>query len=73
MTNPLAARMPVAGTAALTLNGQPAGKSAVVGLVMMATGETLDIGSDQGSAVSSSYESPVAFNGKIVTVTVDLL
>jgi arylsulfatase A-like enzyme len=71
LTNPLAARMSVPGTAALTLNGQPAGKSQVAGLV--STGETLDIGSDQGSPVSSSYESPFAFSGKIVAVTVDLL
>ncbi len=48
-----------------------AGKSAVAGLLVMA--ESLDIGSDQGSPVSSSYERPFTFSGKIVTVTLDLL
>ena len=34
--------------------------------------ETLDIGSDLGTAVSANYEAPNAFTGRIQNVTVDL-
>jgi arylsulfatase len=34
--------------------------------------ETLDVGSDLGTAVTSDYASPFAFTGKIESVRVDV-
>jgi arylsulfatase len=34
--------------------------------------ETFDVGRDTGSPVSSDYESPYAFNGKVKRVSVEL-
>jgi hypothetical protein len=66
---PFAARL-VPGVAKLSINGAPAGSAEISGLG--ASSETLDIGADLGSPVTSTYLSPFAFTGKVDTVTVDL-
>ncbi len=65
-------RMPSPGVAKLSINGKAAGetKIAVFGLNNF---ETLDVGSDLGSAVSPEYTSPFRFTGNIEVVQVDLL
>ena len=68
--DPLPGRSTGPGVARLTINGKPAGDIANFG---ESYGETLDIGSDLGSPVSSSYTSPFAFTGRIETVTLELL
>jgi arylsulfatase len=67
----ITARRPSPGVARLSVNGKPAGetKIAVFGVYYF---ETLDVGSDLGSAVSPDYTSPFRFTGKIDTVKVDL-
>jgi arylsulfatase len=63
-------------TATLTINGSVAGEAHFVNVPgtggYWSGAETLDIGSDLGSAVSSDYESPNRFDGTINTVTVSL-
>jgi arylsulfatase len=61
------------GIARLSINGKPAGESRIAafggfGLYF----ETLDVGSDLGTAVTSDYDSPFRFTGKIETVSVDV-
>lgn len=69
--NPLATRKPSAGDAVLKVNSQAAGQAHFTNVNISAT-ETLDIGSDLGSSVSSDYKSPNRFTGKIDLVTVEL-
>ncbi|MFZ1084486.1 MAG: arylsulfatase [Terracidiphilus sp.] len=59
------------GDAVLKVNGQAAGQAHFAN-VNVSPGETLDIGSDLGSPVSSEYKSPNRFTGKIDLVTVEL-
>ena len=61
------------GTARLSINTKPAGEAKIAsfggyGLYF----ETLDVGSDLGTPVTSDYASPFAFTGKIETVKVDV-
>jgi arylsulfatase A-like enzyme len=53
------------------INVNEAGDGTLINVNQIA-GETLDVGSDLGSAVSSEYESPNRFTGKIETVTIQL-
>jgi arylsulfatase len=69
--NPIALRKAAAGDAVLKVNGQAAGQAHFVN-VNISPGETLDIGSDLGSPVSSDYKSPNRFTGTIDLVTVEL-
>jgi arylsulfatase len=66
----LALRPPVPVTARLTVNGKPAGESRLASYG--GAGDTLDIGSDLVSPVSTKYASPFTFTGKIDNVTIDL-
>jgi arylsulfatase len=63
-------------TATLTINGSAAGEAHFVNVPgtggYWSGAETLDIGSDLGSAVSPDYESPDRFDGTINAVTVGL-
>lgn len=59
------------GAATLQVNGVPEG-SAQFANINGGNNETLDVGSDLGSAVSSDYQSPNRFTGKIDTVTIQL-
>jgi arylsulfatase len=69
--NPTAARKASAGDAVLKVNGQAEGQAHFFNVNITPT-ETLDIGGDLGSAVSSDYKSPNRFTGKIDLVTVEL-
>jgi hypothetical protein len=61
------------GVARLSLNGKPAGETKIAGFGGYGFYfETLDVGSDLGTAVSSNYSGPFAFTGKIETVRVDV-
>ena len=61
------------GVARLSVNGKPVGETQVSGSPSFNQyDETLDIGSDLGTPVSSEYASPFRFTGKIDKVTVDL-
>lgn len=62
-----------AGTAALSVNGSPAGELQVekTNPVLYAIGEGLEIGTDTGTAVWPGYTSPFTFTGKIVKVTLN--
>jgi len=64
-------RAPQPGVARLSVNGTPAGEAHIDNLFTNYH-ETLDVGSDLGTAVSKSYTVPNTFNGKIQTVTIDL-
>ena len=59
------------GAATLQINGKPEG-SAQFANVSGGASETLDVGSDLGSAVSADYQSPNRFTGKIEAVTIQL-
>jgi len=59
------------GTARLRVNGALVGEAQVENL-FADYHETLDVGSDLGTAVSPAYAVPNAFTGKIQTVTIDL-
>ena len=60
------------GTAQLTINDTDQGKASFDNINGSSYTETLDVGSDLGSAVSSAYHSPNRFTGKIDQVTVQL-
>ncbi|MDR3793486.1 MAG: arylsulfatase [Terracidiphilus sp.] len=64
------ARGPISGSVKLAINGTPAGESHFSGIY--GAGETLDVGSDLGSAVSLEYKAPYRFTGKIESVKVSL-
>lgn len=55
--------------ARLMVNGKPAGEARCS---FAGAGDTLDVGSDLVSPVSTKYTSPFAFTGKIDAVTIDL-
>ena len=61
-----------AGIAQLTINGADQGKASFTNINGDSYTETLDVGSDLGSAVSFAYHSPNRFTGKIDQVTVQL-
>jgi arylsulfatase len=65
-----AARAPIPVTARLLVNGKPAGEARIA--AFGGAGDTLDIGSDLVSPVSTKYASPFAFTGKIDAVMIDL-
>ena len=58
------------GTASLTINGVEQGKAAFTNLNGNSYTETLDVGSDLGSPVSTAYTAPNRFTGTIDRVTV---
>ena len=63
------------GTGTLQINGKTEGAGRFANLNTYIGGaqkETLDIGSDLGSAVSAEYQSPNLFTGKIKTITIQL-
>jgi arylsulfatase len=66
-----AIRRPRTGAATLQINGKPEGWAQFAN-INGGSSETLDVGSDLGSAVSPDYQSPDRFTGKIETVTIDL-
>jgi arylsulfatase len=59
------------GDAILTVNGMHEGKAIFTNLNGISYTETLDVGSDLGSPVSSAYQSPDRFTGKIEKVTIE--
>jgi len=59
------------GSASLQVNGESEGSTQLAN-VNGGASETLDIGSDLGSAVSLDYQSPNRFTGKIEAVTIQL-
>jgi arylsulfatase len=63
------------GVARLSINSRPAGETQIAGssTAFSQYEETLDVGSDLGTPVSSEYVSPFSFTGAIERVTVDLL
>jgi hypothetical protein len=63
---------PVPGSAWLTINGVAEGRGSFTNTNGSSYTETLDIGSDLGSAVSSAYQVPNRFTGKIEQVTLQL-
>lgn len=69
--NPIQPPKPAPGDAVLKVNGQAAGQAHFANVNVSAS-ETLDIGSDLGSPVSSEYKSPNRFTGIIDLVTVEL-
>jgi len=68
----LAPPPPRPGTALLTINGVAEGKASFTNLNGSSYTETLDVGSDLGSPVSSDYQVPNRFTGKIDEVTIQL-
>jgi arylsulfatase A-like enzyme len=60
------------GTALLTINNVIQGKANFSNINGTSYTETLDVGSDLGSPVSSTYQSPNRFTGKIDQVTIEL-
>jgi hypothetical protein len=60
------------GTAQLTINGVPQGTAEFANLNGASYTETLDVGSDLGSPVSSAYASSDTFTGTIQHITVQL-
>lgn len=65
-SNPLAKP----GIAYLTINGVAEGNAKFSNIEGRSYTETLDVGSDLGSPVSSSYASPNRFTGNIESVTI---
>jgi arylsulfatase len=69
--DPVPGRSSGPGVARLSINGKPAGETPVVNFGGTYF-ETLDIGSDLGTAVSPDYSSPFAFTGQIGSVKVEI-
>jgi arylsulfatase len=63
------------GTAVLSINGTKVGEAKFehVPPVRYSATETLDIGMDLGEAVSTQYEGPNPFTGKVQRVTFEIL
>jgi arylsulfatase len=61
------------GTASLTVNGVRDGETAFLNLRGDSYTETLDIGCDLGSPVSTAYQSPYRFEGTIEAITVQFI
>jgi arylsulfatase len=68
----LAIPPPRPGEASLSVNGVEQGKASFTNLNGSSYTETLDVGSDLGSPVSTSYQVPNRFTGKIDEVTIQL-
>ncbi len=66
-----ASRHPISGAGQLTINGQAEGEAQFAN-VNLRFNETLDIGSDLGSAVSPEYATPDRFTGTIDKVVIAL-
>jgi arylsulfatase len=66
-----AVRKAHSGAASLQVNGKAEGSTQFAN-VNGGASETLDVGSDLGSAVSPDYQSPNRFTGKIEAVTIQL-
>jgi arylsulfatase len=68
--------MPFPGSGTLTVNGKREASTEFANVPpsggYWSQAESLDVGSDLGSAVSSHYEVPFRFTGKIDTVTLEL-
>jgi arylsulfatase len=62
---------PLAGSGVLLIDGREVG-SAAIGLPISFTNEGLEVGRDEGTAVSKSYSAPFAFGGRIEEVIVEL-
>ena len=60
------------GSAQLSINGIDQGNANFANINGSSYTETLDVGSDLGSAVSTAYRSPNRFTGKIDQVTIQL-
>jgi arylsulfatase len=62
------------GTGRLFIDGNPVGETHFTrfGDFASSINETFDVGQDTGSPVSSSYESPFAFTGKVSRVSIEL-
>jgi arylsulfatase len=60
------------GTGKILINGKVAAEGKLTHSGGSLFGETLDVGSDLGTAVSEDYASPFAFTGSIETVKIDL-
>jgi arylsulfatase len=71
----LLAERDTGGTGRISINGKQVaeGHFTRLGGFGSYSEETLDIGSDTGSPVTSAYEAPFAFTGKIEKITIDLL
>jgi arylsulfatase len=69
-------KMPFPGNGTLTINGTRAAATEFANIPpsggYWSPAESLDVGSDLGSAVSSHYQVPFRFTGKIDTVTLEL-
>jgi arylsulfatase A-like enzyme len=63
---------PEPGSALLTVNGVEQGRANFTNINGSSYTETLDVGSDLGSPVSSAYKTPNRFTGKIDEITVEL-
>jgi len=68
---PFLARQPIAAVGQLSINGASQGEAQFTN-VNLAFNETLDVGSDLGSPVSTDYKSPNRFTGRIDKVTIEL-
>ena len=61
------------GKVAPSIDSKPAGEAHFNRFGPFRSGETLGIGTDTGSPVTSSYYSSIKFNGKIEQVKIDLI
>jgi arylsulfatase len=68
-------KVPGSGLASLKLNGQKLGETHFTkfGGFASSIDEALDIGRDSGSPVSTAYQSPNPYSGRVTRVTIDLL
>jgi arylsulfatase len=62
------------GTARLFINGEQVGEGKIENTngMIFSTEEGADVGVDLGTSVSSSYESPFAFNGTVDSVRINI-
>lgn len=77
LIHPGSSNEPFPGNGSLQINGKPEGSGRFANVNANDTetldvSETLDIGSDLGSAVSPDYQSPNLFTGRIEAVTIQL-
>lgn len=63
---------PRPGDATLSVNGVEQGRASFTNINGSSYTETLDVGNDLGSPVSSAYKTPNQFTGKIDEITVEL-
>lgn len=62
------------GMGTLSIDGRPAGQARIERTIpfLISFDETLDVGSDTGTAVSRDYDVPARFSGRLQKVVVDL-